>query len=404
MSYINFIRQEYPSLGFGFLLFLWSNFGQSFFIAWFGAPIQESLGMSAAVYSSAYSLATLGSAASIVFIGRYIDRVSLTRYLIFVGVGLTSAMLLLASSVGYASLLVAFFLLRLFGQGLLPHTGQTIMARRYQHDRGKAISISLAGRPIGEVLLPSFILLTMTVLNWRSAWLLYALIGAIVLLPTLLLLSSRASAATVSRVTAGDSPAASDGLLHTQGHTVAQVLRDPGFWLILPIILAAPLVTTGIFIHQGFILSAKSWEPGQFASGFVVFGLTHWVSMLVTGVLIDRFRAVSISKLSMIPLTLAIAVMNYFDGQVAIFGFMFLAGVSVGAIGPISGAIWAEVYGLAHFGAVRSVVVAMMVLSTAVAPFAAGLAIDAGIPLNGILTTVLSGMVISFVAALPTYR
>lgn len=221
-------------------------------------PIQESLGLSASVYSSAYSLATLGSAASIVFVGRYIDRVQLTRYLAFVGTGLIAGMLLLANSVGYVSLLLAFFVLRLFGQGLLLHAGQTIMARQFKADRGKALSISSTGRPLGEVVLPSTIVLTMAVIDWRATWILYALIGATLFLPLLLIFSARKAHPKSVEEEPDEDHYVNPGFTFIKGHTVAQVLRDYNFWLILPVVLAVPLITTGVFIHQGFILFEKS--------------------------------------------------------------------------------------------------------------------------------------------------
>ncbi|MEX1058380.1 MAG: MFS transporter, partial [Natronospirillum sp.] len=337
-------------------------------------------------------------------VGRYIDRVPLTRYLLFVGTGLITAMLVLANSVGYASLLLAFFLLRLFGQGLLPHAGQTVMARQFEADRGKALSIASTGRPLGEVLLPSFILLTMAILNWRSTWMLYALIGATIFLPLLLLLAARTSGPEPVKVKTGEDQPTNPSLQPMNGHTVTQVLQDLGFWLILPVMLAAPLITTGVFIHQGFVLFEKSWEPEQFALGFILYGSMHWISMLCTGVFIDRFSAVAVSKVFMVPLTLAVAILAFFDGIWAIFAFMFLAGTSVGAMGPVSGALWAEVYGVANLGAIRSIIIALMVFATAVAPFSAGLAIDAGVSMQSMLTTVLVGMAAALVAAFVAYR
>lgn len=403
-DYLLFIRKEYGFLGFGFLLFFWSNFGQSFFIAWFGVPIQESLGLSASGYSSAYSVATLGSAASIVIIGRFIDRVTLTRYLAFVGTGLILAMLLLANSAGYVSLLVAFFLLRLFGQGLLPHAGQTVMARNYDANRGKALSIASAGRPLGEVVLPSLILLTIAMMSWRTAWLFYATLGGVIFLPLLLLLSSRLPSFTDVRNSVDEGNSSKYGALLTRDYTLVEVLQDHNFWLILPVVLAAPLVTTGVFIHQGYLMIDKNWAAELFAFGFVLYGVMHWIAMLGVGVLIDRYSAVGVSRIFMVPLTLAVAALALFDGSWAIFAFMFLAGTSVGAMGPVVGAIWAEMYGVSHLGSIRSVIISMMVFATAVAPYSAGLAIDAGIPVERILIVVFFGMLIALITALVAYR
>ena len=78
VAYLSFIRHNWPLLGFGFLTVFWGNFGQSFFIAWFGAEIQQELGLSAGVYGAAYSAATLLSALTVVWAGGLVDRIVFT--------------------------------------------------------------------------------------------------------------------------------------------------------------------------------------------------------------------------------------------------------------------------------------------------------------------------------------
>jgi hypothetical protein len=68
-GYLGFLQQNWALLGFGFTAVFWGNFGQSFFVAWFGADIQRSLDLSAGEYGTAYSLATLVSAATVVWAG-----------------------------------------------------------------------------------------------------------------------------------------------------------------------------------------------------------------------------------------------------------------------------------------------------------------------------------------------
>ena len=47
----------------------------------------------------------------------------------------------------------------------------------------------------------------------------------------------------------------------------------------------------------------------------------------------------------------------------------------------LNGALWPEIYGIRHLGAVRSVVVALMVFSSALGPGCVGWLIDRGISL-----------------------
>ena len=69
----------------------------------------------------------------------------------------------------------------------------------------------------------------------------------------------------------------------------AEVLKDPGFWLIIPAVLTPPFVITGIFIHQPFILEAKNWTPAWFATSLVFYGTTYWTGSLIAGWLVDLF-------------------------------------------------------------------------------------------------------------------
>lgn len=60
---------------------------------------------------------------------------------------------------------------------------------------------------------------------------------------------------------------------------------------------------------------------------------------------------------------------------------MFLFGVSYGLTSNMFGVIWPEVYGTAHLGSIRALVVSGMVLATAVGPGLTGALIDRGITL-----------------------
>lgn len=55
---------------------------------------------------------------------------------------------------------------------------------------------------------------------------------------------------------------------------------------------------------------------------------------------------------------------------------MFGLGLSGGAAQTAFSAVWAEIYGTRHFGAIRSVVVSLMVVASAVAPLVLGLALS----------------------------
>lgn len=76
-----------------------------------------------------------------------------------------STVLLGLSRYHIAILFVALIGLRLNGQALLSHISQTILSKRFQVDRGKALSIASSGFPMGEAVFP--VILT-SLLIWKG--------------------------------------------------------------------------------------------------------------------------------------------------------------------------------------------------------------------------------------------
>jgi predicted MFS family arabinose efflux permease len=157
-----------------------------------------------------------------------------------------------------------------------------------------------------------------------------------------------------------------------------QLLGDRRYWLALPALLASPFMMTGIFIHQNFIVTSKGWTLDWLATCFVVYGITHWLASLNSGLLVDRFKALRLLPFIGVPLLLALLLLAFVPGWWVALAMMVLLGIGAGAAPPITGALWAEVYGTASLGQIRSVNVTMSVLSTAIAPVLFGYVIDAG--------------------------
>lgn len=371
-QYFLFIRQNGPLLLFGFISIFWGSLGQSFFISWYGASIQDSLHLSAAAYGGIYSTATLISGLSIIYVGGLIDRMSLFRFTLLAAFGLLTGCIIMATSQNSLSLIIGFFLLRLCGQGLLPHTAQTTMARYFNNNRGKALSISGNGVPIGETLLPISAVALISIIGWRNSWFVFAASVLLLYIPlTFWLLQKQSKAAISIHKPATNSMTKSLGRIH--------VLTDYRFWLALPAILATPFILTGIFIHQGFILEQKNWTATWLASCFIIMGLAHGISSLISGVLVDKFSASRLLPFMLLPLLLALLTLAFLNGNLTALLFMSFLGMSIGATSPVIGALWAEIYGTENLGAIRSLMASIIIVSTAIAPILFGLFIDANI-------------------------
>ena len=100
------LRAHGRLLGFGFFMCLRSNFGQTFFISLFGGEVRAAFGLTHGGFGTIYSMATLTSAAFLLWAGRFVDRMPLAAVSAVVLGGLAGACLLF----GRASSDTALFL------------------------------------------------------------------------------------------------------------------------------------------------------------------------------------------------------------------------------------------------------------------------------------------------------
>ncbi|BDH20767.1 MULTISPECIES: MFS transporter [Gammaproteobacteria] len=370
-SYFRFMSQEWPLLSFGFITVFIGNIGQSFFLSWYGADIQQSLNISAEDYGFIYAIATLCSSAVIFMVGGLVDRWALHKVVIVVSFLLCVSCLLMANIQTVWMLFFAFWGLRLAGQGLFPHTAQTTMLRVYTHQRGKALSLSASGVAFGEMVLPIILMTTIALLGWRWSWLMLALIVMIIYLPMALTLLKKSNTSDKKKPLEPKST-------KTQEQGRRDVVKDWRFWSIIPAVLSAPFIVTAVFIQQNYLLEQKGWPASLLASSFVAYGFLHWASSMVSGSLIDRFQAKSLLPFLPLPLIAGLLVLTLLDNYWAAPLFMSLFGLGIGSSSPVISALWVEIYGTQHIGAIRSMVTSMMIFSTAAAPWIFGIFIEKG--------------------------
>ena len=404
MSYWQVLRAEPRFLAFGFLMAFFSSFGQTFFIALFSAELRADFGLSHGGFGSVYSLATLTSAALMVWVGRLIDKVDLRLYAALVCAGIALACLVMAAAPtsSLIFLFLAIFLLRFTGQGLMSHVSATSMARYFEAARGRATAIAAFGITAGEILLPSVTVALLAVIGWRSAWGLYGGLLALGLVPLMLWLlrgHGARHAALLERLTETHEAAT------LRRHwTRSEVLRDPFFYLVLPLILAQSFIVTGLFFHQVHLVESKGWTMALFAATYVPYGVCTLLALLGVGLLVDRFGALRLLPLVKLPLCVGLLVLASLDARWSAFLYMILAGLTSGSFGVFLGAFWAEIYGLRHLGAIRALAAALMVLGSAGSPVIMGWMIDAGISMERIALVLAAYLALATALALFALR
>ena len=81
---------------------------------------------------------------------------------------------------------------------------------------------------------------------------------------------------------------------------------------------------------------------------------------------------------------MALIALAFIDHPVAALIYLVLGGASTGARLTAVNAIWAEIYGTTHLGAIRSLVQALIILAVALSPATMGWMFDFGITVEEI--------------------
>lgn len=356
----------------GMLLTFTSSFGQTFFISVFANNIRSDFHLSHGAWGDVYMIGTLASGFVMLWAGGLVDvyRVRIIGSVVLVLLAVTS--FLVSQSTTVMSLIVLIFALRLLGQGMPPHIATVAMARWFPRARGRAIAYTALGVSFGEAVLPVAFVFLMTFIHWREAW----LVASVIVLCT----------APIVFFLLRSEPAPRAGLEQTESSgmsslhwTRSTVLRHPLFWMVLPTVLGPPAFSTSFFFLQTHFAQTKAWTHLQLVSLFPFYTAAALVTMIVSGVLIDRIGTARLMPLYTIPLAAGFLLFSQASSLTVGAFAIILIGVTTGMQATVVASFWAEFYGTKHLGSIRAVATAAMVVGTAIGPGITGRLIDSGI-------------------------
>jgi MFS family permease len=346
---------------------------------------QAALGLHSAQWGALYGLATGASGLLMFWLGAMADRVATRRAISIALAILACGSALMATAQAPWMLLLGFFCLRLGGQGLCSHLAIVTAARHALH-RGRSIATAAFGFILGEAMLPLVVTALMGWIDWRWVW---ACAGALVLLVAMPVLR-RIAAPLPLDVSHPPTAQIPDVMARRQ------LLRRPACLAALPVMLTLPFVVTSVFLHQGALSAQRGWTPAQVAMGILGFALVQATTTWASGRWIDRHGARWIFRVYLWPLAVGMLLGGFAPSALAVWGLFLGMGMASGAQSVLSGALWAELFGVRQLGMVRGVFTALMVLSTAASPPILGYALQIGTPL-----TALTGAVAAYAVITP---
>ena len=364
---------------FGFIFTFFSSFGQSFFLGLFNSSIRNELSITHGQFGSIYASATLLSSFLLIWVGKKIDDINISKFALFVILLLSFSSFFFSKISSVYLLFVAIFLMRFAGQGMMSHTATTTISRYFTKSRGKALSTGWFGLSTAEFILPVLIVYLLAIYNWKHIWITISLI-VIIFLP----IASHFLVKNLnfeSRETQEDENSLENKIKNWKR---IEVIKDFRFYVVCANMLAMPWIATGTFVYQSFILESKNWGPFIIAQSFMAYSILSVITLFLSGFLIDKFTSRKLLVFMNIPLLLSVIVIIYFNHPITAFVFLGLIGVSNGFANVLGSSTWAEIYGVKYIGSIKALTTALMVFATAFGTALFGVLIDRGFSIEHI--------------------
>ena len=371
-TYLRFVKDNAPFLVTGALLMFLSSFGQTFLIAAFGGEIRDAYGLTNGEWGLIYMIGTGASAAIMVFAGGLADRFRVRVLGIGTVLCLAAACVFMALNPFVILLPVVIFALRFTGQGMTSHVAAVAMSRWFVATRGRALAFAAFGVMAGEAFLPLTMVWLKRFVDWHILWIGFAVFAVLASLVLFRLLRLERSPASVARET---SATGMDGRQWTR----ADALRHPMFWAMVPAVMSFSGFATAFWFHQAHFAEIKGWTQLELVSVFPLGTAALVLSTIVYGWALDRFGALRLLPVYLLPLVAAF-VLHWYATEVWMTAIaVILMGSAGGGQATLLNACWAELYGTRHIGSIKAAATALMVLGSAIGPGLSGWLIDAGV-------------------------
>ena len=364
---------------FGFIFTFFSSFGQSFFLGLFNPSIRNELDISHGQFGTIYAIATICSSIILIWFGKKIDEYKLLNYsIIVIGILFFSSVFFSFINNIYV-LVVAIFLMRFSGQGLMSHTSSTTISRYFNKRRGRALSGIWFGLSLAEFILPVLIVFLLTFYSWRTIWHFISIV-IITVLPLVVFY-------TIKNITIDSREGTSiknKNFIDIKSWKRSEVLKDFRFYILALNMLALPWIATGVFIYQSFIAESKLWNIYVIPKSFMIYSIISILTLIFSGFLVDKFTSRKLIPFVNIPLLIGLIILYLFDNPFYAYIFFGLMGISNGLANVLGSSLWAEIYGVRFLGGIRALTTALMVFSTAFGTALFGFLIDNGYSIENI--------------------
>jgi OFA family oxalate/formate antiporter-like MFS transporter len=327
-------------------------------------------------------------AATSILAGLALDRWG-ARLTFGVGALLLAAGLLLSSQVQtYWQLVLAYGVVASLGITILGLGPQAaVIARWFRRHRGLAIGIAFSGTGIGVLLVIPGVEAVVSLYGWRTAYLMLA--GLSLAIAPLIIILMRLTPGDLGMQPDGVTQQPADGpsIQTEENWAMADVIRSPGFWMVLLAAMGAIGPVRMLTVHQLAIIGDAGFPRAQAAQVIGASGIITALAFISFGALsdrIDRRMVYFIGALSLLAAIISISGIGGPQDTLGVVLFAFFLALGEGSRSSLVTAVASDLFPGDALGAVNGTIGAAFGLGAAFFAWFAGFIFD----IQGSYTTV----------------
>lgn len=336
-------------------------------------PVTEEFSWTRAQFTGAFTLAILIQALLAVPVGMLVDRFG-SRKLGLAGVVMVClAFTTLGTADGnLTNWYLLWGLITLVALPVQATVWTSAVATRFTASRGLAFAITLCGASIAQFAFPPLATKLIGLYGWKTAFFWHGLIWLAIVLPFVFFFFRGARDAKLSDNDGTEAPArALDGMRFGEGLKSTVYVR---------LLLASLFFTfTIVALNYQFMPILSGWgiAPTNAAWLASLIGLASIVGRLVTGYVIDHFRASHVGALVFLLPVIAVLLLLYGQGNALAPALVaIMLGLTLGAEVDVIVYLTTRFFGLRNFGALYGGLLAALSIGTATGPLLASMIFD----------------------------
>jgi predicted MFS family arabinose efflux permease len=249
------------------------------------------------------------------------------------------------------------------------------VAKWFHRRRGLALALSTTGLGIGGIAFMPITQLLLDGMGWRAAWTGLAIMFMVLCIP-LAAAFLRRQPEDMGLTVDGEPLAPASGPPSAEqpisdapevAWTLREALHTGTLWKLMLVFGLAGVAQGGASVHRiPYWVEEQGFDPQMVAFAFSADAAGAAAMALIAGWMADRIAIRSIAVYSYLGFVLAIGLMLVGRNELFLFGSTFIFGLAVGAGMIVQAYIIAAYYGRAFLGAIRGVVLPIILVSNGI--------------------------------------